>query len=147
MGLQVYQTQLPPPQTPLVKPDGTPTTDGRYLFLALWNRTGKGPGGPVIATGLIATLNTVAAGAAPIIAADWNVFSTVPNAGICTIPIVNVEADFIIWNFGAHSLAITPDPTQQIDALGLGNPYNLNPNKMQWFRCAAPNQLYSMQLG
>lgn len=147
MGLQTFQQAFPSPPTKLVNTDGTQTKDGQYLWLALWNRTGQSVGTPKIAVGLTAAATFALAQKNALIAADWNEFDTVASGGICAVPIVNVGSDFIVWNFGGFNLAIAPDPTQQIDALGLGAAYSLAQNKMQWFRCTAQNQLRSMQLG
>ncbi len=152
MGLQTYAAQfLATPQTPIINPQtNAAVTNFYYMLLALFNRTGQGTGTPLIATGLTAAASFATAqtkGNPALIVNDWSVFNTVASGGVCAVPAVNVGSDFIIWNFGAHSLAITPQPTQAIDALGLGNPYNLAANKMQWFRCPTTNQMYSMQLG
>src|SRR5699024_702388 len=105
---------------------------------------GGNDGAPVINNDLTAVAPP---GTLPLISADWNIFTTVPASGGAQIPPVNVGADFIVWNFGISNLLVTPQPTYQIDALSAGSPYSLAPNKMQWFRCTAPNQLLSTQLG
>src|SRR5262249_3076822 len=129
-------------QNPVVDPrSGGPTKDFYYLLLAFFNRTGKGTGAPVIATGLTAAATVALAQQNAPRAADWNELDTVASGGICAIPIVDVGSDFIVWNQGLHTLAVTPDPSQQIDALGNGVAYSLTSGKMQWFRCTAQNQL------
>lgn len=145
MPLLVYPRQMIAPAVAIVGPEASATKDLYYLLLALFNRTGQGNGAPIIAVGLTALVP--GASPLPIIAADWNEFSTVPAGGACQIPLVAVGSDFIVWNFGANVLAVTPQAQQQIDTGGAGRAYNLAAGKMQWFRCTALNQLRSMQLG
>lgn len=145
MPLLVYPRQMLQRGEAAVTPNnGAATNDLYYLLLALFNRTGGGDGGVAIGNPLGAVAPP---GTLPLIQNDWNVFTVVPAGGACQLPPVAVTADFIIWNFGANPLAITPQPNQEIDTLGAGAAYSLAVNKMQWFRCTAQNQLLSTQLG
>jgi hypothetical protein len=145
MGLQVYGQDMPPLQTPVVNAQ---TFDASrnwwYLWLALFNRTGKSSGAPTIGNDLTAV---VAPDTLPLIQSDWNIFTAVPNGAAAQVPAVLPGSDFIVFNVGTSNLAVTPDPSYQIDALGAGRAYDLAPGKMQWFRCTAQNQILSMQLG
>lgn len=143
MGIQGFPNGFPSPQTPIIDPEtGAFTKDGRYFLLALWNRTGQGPGLPTVAAGL-----AVLAGIPFGITTDWSQFGAVAAGGIAVIPAISVGADAVVFNGGANSLLVKPQPTAQIDALGLGAGYPLAAGKMQWFRCVTPTQLNSMQLG
>lgn len=145
MGIQIYSEQMPQRQNVAVDSNTFALTKDFWYFLnSIWNRTGKNVGGAIVQVGLVAT---VAPATLPMISADWNEFSQVPLNGACQLPALNAGADTIIFNFGANPLGVTPDPTQQIDALGLGIAYSLAITKMQWFRCTAQTQLRSMQLG
>jgi|SRR5579883_2335747 len=144
MGLLVYPKQMPTPQLPIAAKSGAPANDWYYLLLALFNRTGQGDGAPNIQPNLTAV---VAPATLPLIAGDWNIFTTVPNGGAAQIPPLAAGADFLVFNLGANSLAVTPQATDTIDALAKGAAYNLAAGKMQWFRCTAPGQILSMQLG
>jgi hypothetical protein len=87
-------------------------------------------------------------GAAPFnIVNDWSEFDTVASGGVAVIPELTVGAEIIVFNGGLNSLAVTPQSDTQIDALGLGVGYALASLKMQVFRCFAPQQIRSMQLG
>jgi hypothetical protein len=140
--LTLYPYPLPPAQTPLVTPStGTLSIDGRQLLLALLNRTGGSSGAPSVGVGLVV-------GAAPFnIVNDWSEFDTVASGGVAVIPELTVGAEIIVFNGGLNSLAVTPQSDTQIDALGLGVGYALASLKMQVFRCFAPQQIRSMQLG
>lgn len=142
-GINPYPQEMPPAQTALVdSSSGAATKDGRYLWLALWSRTGEGDGVPRVAPNLV-----VVAGSMFNIVADWNEFITVPPGGGCLLPPLKVGTDCIIWNDDANSIDVNPQPNQQIDALGLGARYPLAAGKMQWFRCITPTLIKSMQLG
>jgi hypothetical protein len=140
--LTIYPYPLPPAQTPLVDPQtGALSLNGRQLLLALLNRTGGSSGAPSVGVGLVV-------GATPFnIVNDWSEFDTVPSGGIAIIPELTVGAEIIVFNGGVADLHITPQPDTQIDALGLGGAYSLTNLKMQVFRCFAPQQIRSMQLG
>jgi len=142
--LTLYPYPLPPAQTPIVDPNTGALTakDGRFLILALLNRTGGSSGAPSVGVGL-----TVIAGTPFNIVNDWNEFDTVPSGGIALIPTLNVGAEIIVYNGGANGLSVEPQPNMQIDALGLGIGYSLANLKMQIFRCFTPTQIRSMQLG
>lgn len=141
--LITYPYPLPPAPTPIVDPKTGALTakDGRFLILALLNRTGGSSGAPSVGTGLVV-------GADPFnIVNDWSEFDTVPNGGIALIPLIAVGSEFVVFNGGLNSLAVTPQPSMQIDALGNGVGYALASLKMQVFRCFTPTQIRSMQLG
>jgi hypothetical protein len=142
--LTIYPYPLPPAQTPIVDPQTGALTskDGRYLILALLNRTGGSSGAPSVGVGLV-----VVAGTPFNIVNDWSEFDTVPAGGIAVIPELTVGAEIIVFNGGVADLHVTPQPDTQIDALGLGGAYSLTNLKMQVFRCFAPQQIRSMQLG
>lgn len=140
--LTLYPYPLPPAQTPLVTPDsGAASLIGRQLLLALLNRTGGSSGAPSVGVGL------VVGAAAFNIVNDWNEFDTVPVGGIAIIPVLNVGAEIVVFNGDAPSLSIQPQSNMKIDALGLGVGYVLTSLKMQIFKCWAPTQIRSTQLG
>jgi hypothetical protein len=78
---------------------------------------------------------------------DWSEFDTVGVGGVAVVPGLTVGAEIIVFNGGLNSLDVTPQPNAQIDLAGLGVAYALASLKMQVFRCFAPQQIRSMQLG
>ncbi|HLH92069.1 MAG TPA: hypothetical protein VKX28_26855 [Xanthobacteraceae bacterium] len=141
-GLQAFQQNFPAPQTSIIGPNGTFTTDGRYLLLALWNRTGGASGAPSVGVGLV-----VQAGTSFPIVNDWSEFDTVPNGGSVIIPGLKVGASAVIFNGGANALSVLPQPGSRIDALAVGAGYPLAAGKTQIFSAWSPTQLRSLQLG
>lgn len=143
MGIQGYQQNFPGPQTALVNQQGGVTNDGRFLWLALWNRTGQGTGLPSVAAG-----QAIVAGTPFNLNADITDFTAVPTGGVAQIPQLSVGAEFIVFNSDAvDAVAITPQPGVQIDGLAVGAAYSLAAGKMQWFHCVTPTLIRSTQLG
>ena len=143
--LTLYPYPLPPSNTPIVDPQTGALTakDGRFLILALLNRTGGSSGAPSIDSG-------VSIGADPYnITDDWTEFVVVSaGAGPAVLPPLTAGSQIMIFNGdNAVSLNIEPQANQQIDALGFGAAYSLPPRKTQIFSCFTPTQIYSTQLG
>ncbi len=144
MGITAYPRKLPAPKQTVANDDGSITNDYRYLLLALYNATGQGDGVPNVQAGL-----AVVAGSIFNIVGDWNQFSSVGNGGAALLPSLVVGTDCIVWNDDGNGFVLTvkPQPSSQIDTLGLGNGYSLPAAKMQWFRQVTPTLIHSMQLG
>lgn len=152
MGINGFPTNFPPQRAPIIdQATGQFTMDGRYLLLALFNRSGEGDGFPTIALGLMA--QGIDQSSAILMGSDWNEFDTVAAGTGAVIPIMGAGGDIIVWNFGASPLSIYPSPVAapnqpiQIDALGVNQPYMLAAGKMQWLRQISPTQIRSTQLG
>lgn len=146
MSIQAFNQDFPQPPTPIIDPaTGALTRDGRYLLLALWNRTGKGTGiVPVVSPALVATGASIAD--ALQLTNDWNNLGTVAAGAGCQILPLKPGNDIQVYNGGANPLAIyPPSALDQIDALGAGAPYSLAAGKLRIFECWAitPVQLYS----
>ena len=144
MSLLTFPRGMPTSRKPLISAEGLIDNDWYYLLLSFFNRTGAGDGAPTIAINLTAIAPP---DIPPLINNDWSEFSTVPANGVAQIPPIVVGSDFIVWNFGANNLFVTPQAGVKIDTLAAGAAYSLAPNKMQEFRCTAPTQIRSTQLG
>lgn len=147
MSIQAFGQDFPQPQVKIIDPEtGALTRDGRYLLLALWNRTGKGTGIiPVVSASLVATGSSIAD--ALQLTADWNYFGNVGGGSGCQILALKPGNDIEVYNGDAiESLAVyPPSAADQIDALGAGAPYLVLPGKLRIFECWAinPGQFYS----
>ncbi len=147
-----FPTGFPPPQTPLVDAQGRATKDGRYLWLALWNRTGTGNGIFPLISGispstssafLVASGTTQADGLQ--LTDDWNFFGTVEAGVACVLP-PQVPGNIAtqVLNKGANPLLIFPPPGFEIDALGVNNAFTLNAGFLRIFECWSTTQLVSL---
>lgn len=148
MGITAFPQALPAPKQPLVNQDSSITNDYRQFLLALFNTGGGASGVPSVDAGPNNTGAVITAGTAYTLTSDWTWFVTVPSGGQAQLPAMVVGTDAIIFNDdSADAVGILPQSGVQIDALGAGSPYSLAHGKMQVFRCVAPTQLKSMQLG
>src|SRR5258707_6655155 len=85
MSAQAFATNFPAPKTPLVDKGGLAAQDGRFLWLAFFNRTGGADGIIPIVSGtplspnkqLLVAAGTTQANALPL-SHDWNYFRTAP---------------------------------------------------------------------
>lgn len=147
MSIQAFQAQFSA-NTPFqfIDPQtGVLTKTGQYLFLQLWNRTGKGTGiVPIVGNNLVASGASL--GGALQLVNDWNLVGTVgAGTGVAILPL-KPGNDIQVFNGGLNALNIYP-PTSadSIDSLGPGNPYSLIPQKLRIFECwvDSPSQFYS----
>lgn len=144
LNIKNYQYK---PNAPLVNRDsGVPMRDGIDLILALYNRTGAGNGSPnQVAQDLFAAAGDALANA-PILAFDWNEVSPVNAGEGVALPVAMLipGADIVVFNSGANTLRIYPPALDiQIDALGLGIPYQLASGSQRKFSCWSPILLRS----
>lgn len=150
-----FPNSFPPPQTPLTDSQGRATKDGRYLWLALWNRTGAGNGiipvisgiPPSVNTGLLVAMGTTQANGLQL-TDDWNYFGGVPNGAACILPPqVPGNVPTQVFNGGVNPLLIFPPIVPgggfQIDALGVNAGFTLNAGKLRIFECWSMTQLVS----
>lgn len=151
-----FPNPLPSPQTPLVDAKGCATKDGRYLWLALWNRTGAGNGIIPVISGIPPSVNNallVAAGTTQAdglqLTDDWNYFGTVPAGAACVMPPqVPGNTPLQVFNGGLNPLLIFPPVVAgggfKIDALGLNAGFALAAGKLRIFECWSMTQLVSL---
>ena len=147
MSAQAFATNFPAPKTPLVDKGGLATQDGRFLWLAFFNRTGGADGIIPIVSGTPLSPNKqllVAAGANALpLTDDWNYFGTVGAGLACLLQIKSPGQDVKVFNGGANPLAIFPPPGFQIDALAVNAAFSLAAGKMRTFECWSVTQLVS----
>src|SRR3974390_3138561 len=93
MGVVPYNQGFPPPLTQITDKNGAFTKDGRYLALALFNRTGQGDGVPNVLSGL-----PVVDGKVFTIVGDWNHFTSVAMGGVAQLPTLAIGTDCIVFN-------------------------------------------------
>lgn len=151
MSIQSYKIQYRP-SSPLVDSQGIPTSAyGRQFFTQLYNRTGLGTGIVPIVTPppfLTATGATIAD--ALQLTQDWNdIEFGGANTGVIITPALNMQPGNDIWVFngtGNNKNVYPPTATDQIDALGAGNPFVLAAGKLRCFQCwFAPNAAITKQ--
>lgn len=145
MTIQAFGYQFQGRKQQLFDPKtGELTQSGRYFFLALWNRTGKGTGiVPEVSPLLVATGATLAT--ALQISFDWNYVGAVPaGSGLVAPPAMAPGQSFEVFNAGANNLNVYPPNVGiQIDALGFGAPYVLAPATLREFELWLPAQMIS----
>jgi hypothetical protein len=119
--------------------NGQLTSNGYYLLLALWNRTGGGNGLPSVSSPLTASGTTQADALA--LGSDWNDVETVgANSGVL-IPQMQPGADIVVWNGSANPLNVYPFSGAKIDGLGVNVAFSLAASKMRLFQCWSITQL------
>lgn len=122
---------------------GSLTKVGRYLLLALWNRTGQGTGiVPKVSDPLTAT--GAAIGDALGLTTDWNFVATVPVGTGVQIMALKPGNDIEVYNAGANNLNVYPPVAFSIDALAVNQAYVLTPGKLRIFQCWTLSQFISL---
>ncbi len=147
MSITLFPQNFPPATTPLVDPKtGIPTQFGRFLLLALFNRTGAEQGIPYTVSDALTATGTTQATALTL-ADDWNWVTTAAvNSGVI-IPQLQPGQSILVQNDGANTLSVYPPGGGTID-VGLPRAaYALPAGKMQVFRFFTTSQIKSMQLG
>ena len=144
-GIKNYQYR---PNAPLVNSQtGVPMRDGIDLVLALYNRTGAETGSPNQVTQEAVAAAGTTLETATMLTLDWNEVSPVPaNSGVSIPQAALVPgADIVVYNAdAANTLNVYPPAADvQIDALGLGAPYQLAHGVSRTFRCWSPTQFRS----
>lgn len=142
---------FPPPDTPIVDSGGKFTQTGRYLLLALFNRTGMGSGIPLtVGEGLTATGSSFSDSLA--LADDINeVTATSIGGGVQLFPMQPGMLQIVFNGSPIVNLNVYPAQNYVIDALGTSigfpNAYVLATLKTQIFICYGQTQIRSVQLG
>jgi hypothetical protein len=132
----------------LVDPQGIPTTAyGRGFLQALYDRTGDGTGIiPGVTNPPIAAAGTTIADAFQL-TEDWNdIESGNADSGVAISSLLNLQPGNDIWVFngtGTTKFVYPPDSNTQIDALGPGVGYQLDPGKLRCFQCWQATQYHS----
>jgi len=120
---------------PLINPKtGLLTVDGKYLLLALWNRTGKGSGiVPIVSPPLTATGNSQATALG--LVADWNDVETVLAGSGVVMPTLKPGNDIVVFNGSATALNVYPFSGAAIDAFAVNAPFVLPAGKLRCWQC------------
>jgi hypothetical protein len=122
------------PQGTIIDPKGVPNTDGKYLLLSLFNRTGGNDGiVPVVQTGLIA--QGAAQTTALLLAGDWNEVDTVaPGTGV-QMPSMKPGNDITVLNNGANPLNLYPFGGAGIDGGAINAPISIPVGQLRYLQC------------
>ena len=138
---------FPPPETPVIDSTGKFTQVGRYLLLALFNRTGMGTGIPLtVGEGLTASGSTQVDGLA--MGDDINEFIKVGAGSASVLFAMQPGMLQIVFNGDlVNALSVYPAIGYQIDALGASAAYSLASGKTQIFICYGETQIRTVQLG
>lgn len=130
----------------IIDSGNAPTNDFRIFLLQLFNRTGQG-------TGIFNKVanNLTAAGTTQLTATgltmDWNEVLTTPaSSGVQLLALQPGQVQ-VVFNGGAHTLAVYPAANYAIDALAVNAAYSLASPKMQVFMGWQASLVRSMQLG
>ncbi len=149
MSAQAFATNFPAPKTPLVDKGGLATQDGRFLWLAFFNRTGGADGIiPIVKTGLIAQGSSQTTALA--LGGDWNQVTSAPSPSISgpfsgvIIPSMSPGNDIWIWNADTNAfdtLNVYPFSSAQIGFGAANAAYQLGPGLLAYFQCWSTTQI------
>ncbi len=116
---------------------GALTKVGRYLLLALWNRTGQGTGIVPKVSPAVGQLTAIGSsiGDALGLVTDWNLVGVVAaGTGVQIMPL-KPGNDIEVFNNGSNPLNVYPPTGCQIDAMSVNAPYVLQVGKLRIFQC------------
>jgi hypothetical protein len=128
---QVFPTNFPPSNTPIVDDKGGMSNVGMAFFRALYDRTGAGNG----------LVNQVFNGPGGTLTDDWNYLNGTPNS---TLPALTGGQMVMVQNSSGSIATITAPSGATIDGVAT---YSLANTKMQIFWFLSSTQIISTQLG
>lgn len=143
--ITLFQTFFPPPNTPVVKPDGTMSTQGMAFWRALWGRTGQLTGIPNTVGLALTAAGTTQADALALIN-DWNQLTIVAALSGAILPGLTGGQSVLVANEGANALSVYPPVGSAIDALGANAAYSLASTKLQLFSFFSATVILSLKL-
>lgn len=127
--IQLFPTNFPPSNTPIIDDRGVMSNPGMAFFRALFNRTGQDNGSLYSAAGTLSSLGTTQA-TALVLTADWNNVTAVASGTGVTLPALT--AGQMVWVFNndpANNLNVYPPNgasiTYQSVNAGVNNPVSL----------------------
>jgi hypothetical protein len=129
MSIQLFPTNFPPPNTPVVDTQGAMSIPGMAFFRALWNRTGQLTGSPYATADTLSSTGTTQADALAL-TSDWNNITTVAAGSGVILP--SLTQGQIVWVFNndpAQNLNVYPplgaSITYQSVTTGVNSPVSL----------------------
>ena len=106
--IQLFPTNFPPSNTPIVDDKGAMSNPGMAFFRALFNRTGQDSGAAYATSGALSATGTTQADALAL-TADWNNVTTVGFGGGVLLPALTQGQ--MVWVFNndpAQALNVYP---------------------------------------
>ena len=131
---QIFPTNFPPSNAPIIDDKGAMSILGMAFFRALYNRTGQG-------NGLVNQVDTAAVGG-DTLTDDWNLITS--GTGTCTLPSLTGGQMIVVQNNSGGGILIAAPSGSTID--GSAN-YSLASTKMQIFWYFTSALIFSTQLG
>src|ERR1039458_6226286 len=127
--IQLFPTNFPPSNTPIVDDKGAMSNPGMAFFRALFNRTGQDNGSLYTPSDTLSSTGTIQATALAL-TADWNNVTTVASGTGVLLPALT--AGQMVWVFNndpANNLNVYPPSgasiTYQSVNAGVDNPVSL----------------------
>jgi hypothetical protein len=135
MTLQVFTTNFPPQNAPVVDANNNVTNTFMAFFRDLYNRTGAG-------NGLVVKVDR---GSPITIASDWNLIDPVVIGVPTNLPALTGGQSVLVKNInGGTALTVKPPAGATIDGAAS---YSIPATKMQIFWFFSATQIFSTQLG
>ena len=106
--IQLFPTNFPPANTPIIDQQGAMSNPGMAFFRALWNRTGQLNGSLYSAANTLSSTGTTQADALALIN-DWNNVTTVtPGTGVILPALTTGQMVWVFNNDPAQNLNVYP---------------------------------------
>jgi hypothetical protein len=127
--IQLFPTNFPPSNTPIIDQQGAMSIPGMAFFRALWNRTGQNSGSPFATADALSSIGTTQT-TALVLAADWNNVTTVASGtGVLLPALTQGQMVWVFNNDPANNLNVYPpigaSITYQSVNAGVNNPVSL----------------------
>lgn len=108
MSIQLFPTNFPPSNTPIVDQSGGMTIPGMSFFRALWNRTGQNNGAPYAVANTLTATGTDQS-TALVLMNDWNNVTSVPaSTGVILPALTQGQMVWVFNNDPANNLNVYP---------------------------------------
>lgn len=127
--IQLFPTNFPPSNTPIIDEKGAMSNPGMSFFRALFNRTGQDSGSAYTSANTLSSAGTTQA-TALVLTADWNNITTVASGTGVILPALT--AGQMVWVFNndpANNLNVYPPSgasiTYQSVNAGVNSPISL----------------------
>src|ERR1035437_681839 len=127
--IQLFPTNFPPSNTPIVDDKGAMSIPGMAFFRALFNRTGQNNGSIYTPANTLSSIGTTQADAL-VLTADWNNVTAVASGTGVILP--TLTAGQMVWVFNndpTNNLNVYPPSgasiTYQSVTTGVNNPISL----------------------
>ena len=127
--IQLFPTNFPPSNTPIIDQQGAMSIPGMAFFRALWNRTGQLNGSLYSTANTLSSTGTTQADALALIN-DWNNVTTVaPGTGVILPALTTGQMVWVFNNDPAQNVNVYPPIGASITYLavnaGVNNPVSL----------------------